>query len=79
MLGDELKIGNCIITQGDLETGLEFPSYKLSVFTDLEIYGKQRPKRRLSKPETHLKLTENELRVGDYVVHVNHGIGQYLG
>lgn len=79
VLGDELKIGNCIITQGDLETGLEFPSYKLSVFTDLEIYGKQRPKRRLSKPETHLKLTENELRVGDYVVHVNHGIGQYLG
>ena len=26
-----------------------------------------------------MRLTENELRVGDYVVHVNHGIGQYLG
>lgn len=76
---NQLKMGNCLITKGDLETGLEFPGYKLSIFTDLEIYGRQRTKKRISRPESHLKLTESDLQVADYVVHINHGIGQYLG
>ena len=29
--------------------------------------------------EQGLRLTQADLKVGDYVVHVNHGIGQYMG
>lgn len=75
----ELKIGNCIVAKGSLETGFEFPGFKLIVCTELEIYGKQRPKERIHRSEEHIKLTEGDLRIGDFVVHINHGIGQYLG
>ena len=78
-LQKELQIGNCVITPGSLETGFEFPSFKLAVFTELELYGRQKTKPRPSKVDEGLRLTPTELRVGDYVVHINHGIGQYLG
>lgn len=78
-LRKELQIGNCIITTGSLETGFEFPAFKISVFTELELYGRQRRKGRPTKVEEGLRIAPNELKVGDYVVHVNHGIGQYLG
>jgi len=78
-LQKELQIGNFVITQGTLETGFEFSSFKLAVFTELELYGRQKTKPKPSKVEAGLRLTPQELRVGDYVVHINHGIGQYLG
>lgn len=75
----QLKLGNCVITQGSLETGFEYSGYKLVVCTDLEIYGRRRAKKRVNRSDEHVRLTESDLQVGDYVVHVNHGIGQYLG
>ena len=75
----ELQIGSCVITQGGLETGFEFPGFKLAVFTELELYGRQKTKPKPTKVEEGLRLTPQELRVGDYVVHINHGIGKYLG
>ncbi|HHX01315.1 MAG TPA: transcription-repair coupling factor [Firmicutes bacterium] len=76
---DKLKAGNCIVTRGGLETGLEYSGFKLLVLTELEIYGKRRAKRRVNRTEAQVRLTETDLKPGDYVVHVNHGIGQYLG
>ncbi len=76
---ERLKYGNCIVTKGSLETGLEYPGAKLAVYTDYEIYGKKRARRRFTSKEKHLALTERDLSTGDYVVHINHGIGQYLG
>lgn len=78
-LKNELAIGNCVITTGSLETGFEFPAFKISVLTELELYGRQRSKPRVTKVEEGLRIAPHELREGDYVVHVNHGIGQYLG
>ena len=78
-ISGRLKLGNCIVTKGSLETGLEYPGYKLAVYTDFEIYGKKRIGRRVGRTEQQVHLTERDLTIGDYVVHVNHGIGQYLG
>ncbi|HHT74049.1 MAG TPA: transcription-repair coupling factor [Firmicutes bacterium] len=75
-----LQMGSCLVTTGSLETGFEFPAFKLAVYTDLELYGKRRAKRhKTAKVEKGLRLTQADLKEGDYVVHVNHGIGQYLG
>ena len=78
-LGKELQVGNCVITTGSLETGFEFPAFKLSVITELELYGRPRKKARAPKVEEGLRIAPHELREGDYVVHINHGIGQYMG
>ncbi|HHY09521.1 MAG TPA: transcription-repair coupling factor [Firmicutes bacterium] len=75
----KLKAGNCIVAPGDLQTGFEFSQNKLVVLTELELFGRKRPKARVSKVEEGLKIAPHELKEGDYVVHLNHGIGQYLG
>ena len=76
---------NCIlgiqIIQGSLNTGFELPLSKLVVITEEEIFNK---KTRKSKRRQNLSNAEeiksySELKIGDYVVHVNHGIGKYLG
>ncbi|HHU62228.1 MAG TPA: transcription-repair coupling factor [Natronincola sp.] len=80
-LKNELQVGNCVITTGSLETGFEFPPFKLAVLTELELFGKSKrtKARKEAKVDEGLRIVPQDLRVGDYVVHINHGIGQYLG
>lgn len=64
----------------DLETGLEWLPGKLLLLTESEIYGRQRKRYQARFAEGGVKLSSfTDLKVGDYVVHINHGIGQYMG
>lgn len=78
---DEIKPGNIIVTPGALEAGFELPGLKLALVTDWEIFGRRkrgRPLRR--KPGVENRISHfTDLKPGDYVVHVNHGIGRYIG
>ena len=78
---DQVKPGNVIVTVGTLESGFEFPSLRLVVLTDLELYGVEKRKRRfLPVPPDKAKLSVfTDLKPGDYVVHRAHGIGKYIG
>ena len=68
-----------VIDHGSLETGFVIPELRLRVLGDREIYG-QPPKRvKLRAVKEGVPVTLADLRVGDYVVHNVHGIGQYLG
>ncbi len=67
--------------EGGLQSGFELPMIKLAVITEEELF-----KKRVKKQARKQKLTNaeriksySELQIGDYVVHVNHGIGKYLG
>lgn len=73
---------NIQIMQGDLHAGFELPLQRLAVITEKELFNKKKIKRTQRKQ----KLTNaeriksySELKVGDYVVHVNHGIGRFYG
>ena len=71
---------------GALSRGFLSEPAKLAVVTDAEIFGRyrvQRP-RRLKSPHAAsirslLDINFAELEEGDYVVHLQHGIGRYLG
>ncbi len=64
----------------DLETGLEWPAGKLLLLTEIEIYGRQKKRYQARFTEEGVKLSSfTDLKVMDYVVHINHGIGQYMG
>ena len=54
-LGKELQVGNCVITTGSLETGFEFPAFKLSVITELELTAAP-AKARAPKVEEGLRI-----------------------
>ncbi len=66
----------------NLERGLQLPALGLSVITEPQLYGERAAQRRRRQaardPETVIRSL-SELRVGDPVVHEDHGVGRYLG
>lgn len=63
-----------------LNGGFEIESLKIFVLTDHEIFGKTyRKKKQFKKKSSEPIVSFLELRQGDYVVHVNHGIGIFQG
>ncbi len=66
---------------GSLNGGFELPMQKLAVLTEAEVFTKQSKKPRRSQKMSNAERIKSysELKVGDYIVHVNHGIGKYLG
>jgi transcription-repair coupling factor (superfamily II helicase) len=81
--GPDLRL---TVQLGTLSRGFLFEEAKLVVVTDAEVFGRykvQRP-RRLKSPHAQtsrslLEINFGDLQEGDYVVHLEHGIGRYLG
>lgn len=71
-----------VITFGSQKRGFDFKEIKLAVISDSEVFGEAaKPvRRKKTKGRGIEKLRSfDELKVGDYVVHVNHGIGVFKG
>jgi len=74
--------GDVLITPRRIQGGFRLPGVKLVVVTDGELFGWQKLRRRVRpRPsEASVAITSlTQLKESDYVVHINHGIGQYLG
>lgn len=69
------------ITIGNLSSGIEFPMHKLAVITENELFKKRTKRTRKQQKISNAERIKSyqELKVGDYVVHANHGVGKYLG
>jgi transcription-repair coupling factor (superfamily II helicase) len=68
------------IENADLESGFEWATGKLVVLTEFEIYGKQKKRFQATFQQEGTKINAfTDLKVGDYVVHINHGIGRFMG
>jgi len=67
---------------GEVYEGFEFTSKNLIIFGEADIFDEievlARPLRSKQKSTTFISDLR-ELRPGDYVVHIDHGIGQFLG
>ena len=73
------KGGVVFVDQGSIEAGFAIPGLRLHVLGDREIYGQPAKRVKLRAIKEGVPVTLADLRVGDYVVHAVHGIGQYLG
>ncbi len=79
-LDAEVKTGHVVISHGQLSGGFELVNARLVVITEGEIYGQRKRKKREQPREAGNRLELfTDLKAGDYVVHVNHGIGRYIG
>lgn len=77
---EDVLPGEIVITRGILNRGFEYPTARFVVVSDREIFGEPRHRRRLSHAKGVSKIKSfTDLKVGDYVVHVNHGIGVFQG
>jgi transcription-repair coupling factor (superfamily II helicase) len=70
------------LVQGTLARGFCFPAANLVVLSAAELFGRfaAHPRRHLRRAERHrTQIDFSELAEGDLVVHVEHGIGRFLG
>ena len=79
---DEIALGEVVITFGNLLKGFECEELKICVISDKEVFGEAKRKLKKTKKKTKgvSKIKSfTDLKLGDYVVHANHGIGVYKG
>ena len=73
------------LVEGSLPRGFCFPEGKLIVLSAAELFGRFAPHavRRLQRAERasrhRAQIDFSELNEGDYVVHLEHGVGRFLG
>lgn len=77
----EVKEGEIHLVYESLPMGFELVESNVIVYTDYEVHTKRKKTTAYkSNFKDGQKIKDyNELQVGDYVVHVQHGIGQYIG
>lgn len=82
LLQEEIEGGGVHLRLESLHEGFEVPQARLAVYTDHQIFGRyHRPstrRRRRVLGGLSLRALQN-LQPGDYVVHVDFGIGQFAG
>ncbi|NWG13371.1 MAG: transcription-repair coupling factor [Acidobacteria bacterium] len=80
---DAGKQPSILMGVGAVHAGFFLPSVRLRVLTGQDIFDEAELGRPLSRPKGRLRfpfLSDfRDLRPGDYVVHIDHGIGQFLG
>lgn len=81
---NKFNFNEVVVSKGSLNEGYDFVDLKLYVISDKELFGES--KNKISKGKfSHNKKgfvkvkSFYDLKVGDYIVHVNHGIGVYKG
>ncbi|MGI6642954.1 MAG: transcription-repair coupling factor [Bacillota bacterium] len=70
--------GLVTLSLGSGENGFNCDDLDLALFTETEVYGRTVVRQRRQR-RSKATLDWRELSPGDYVVHANHGIGQFMG
>jgi len=69
-----------ILTTGPMHTGFIFPEARLLMITDREMFGRYKRRHVYRKAYKGRAISSvSDIQRGDYVVHVDHGIGRFLG
>lgn len=77
---DTLPSDTATVAEGTLTEGFELPGAKVVVISEQDVFGHQKKKLRVQKTPDGTKISHfREIKAGDYVVHIVHGIGKYLG
>lgn len=76
----EVQAGEIMTFYGRVMKGFEYPLLKFVIISESDIFGADKKKKKKKKTYEGRKINDfNELKVGDYVVHENHGLGIYKG
>jgi transcription-repair coupling factor (superfamily II helicase) len=74
------KPGQVELILGDLSAGFRLPDEALVLVTEEELFGRRVRRRSVSDARAKALLSSlAELKSGDFIVHVDHGIGLYHG
>jgi transcription-repair coupling factor (superfamily II helicase) len=76
-----LEPGQIMVSYGRLSKGFSYTQLRFVVVTEGDIFGERKKSRRKSRKQYNGQSIQgfNELNVGDYVIHEDHGLGIYRG
>jgi transcription-repair coupling factor (superfamily II helicase) len=77
-------LGAATVVVGDLSAGFALPRSALTIYTEGDIFdeavhGAERPAKTKRSHAAAFLSDFRDLKIGDYVVHIDHGIGQFQG
>jgi len=77
----EIPRGKVAVSYGSLHKGFEYPLIKFVVVSETDLIGKSNKRKKTRKKKFKGSKIDSftELKVGDYVVHENYGIGIFRG
>ena len=79
-LQGRVRAGNVAITPGRLAEGFQMAACRLAVLAEADIFSRQKRFAAKKKKQEGQRLAPFvDLKTGDYVVHIQHGIGRYEG
>lgn len=67
------------VTYGSIKNGIEFFDCRLILISEKEVFKTNRERKKQFGKKSRKIESFTDLKVGDYVVHVNHGIGVFTG
>ena len=80
----EIRTSQVVVLAANISQGFQYPSIKFQVITDREMLGANKQGKK-SKAKKKAKANSSkidsflDLKIGDYVVHENSGVGKYTG
>lgn len=77
----EVKPGEILCLRGRARSGYEYPMIRFVVISESDIFGSEKKKKRKKHTNQNGEIIHSfeDLSVGDYVIHENHGLGIYRG
>ncbi|MEY8523801.1 transcription-repair coupling factor [Lachnospiraceae bacterium 38-10] len=76
----EIQSGEIMAFYGRVWKGFEYPLLKFVVISESDIFGAEKKRKRRTRKYEGQKIQDfADLKVGDFVVHENHGMGIYRG
>ena len=78
-LEGNLILGEVVVLPATVAKGFVWPEGRMVLVSDTDIYGAGYRKARLRRNTGERIAAFTDLKVGDYVVHENHGVGVYQG
>jgi transcription-repair coupling factor (superfamily II helicase) len=77
---DDARYAAVLVAVGALSRGFRLPDAELQIYAEADVFEEDRraPERRRSATKAFLSDLR-DLKVGDFVVHVDHGIGMFVG
>ncbi|WP_317855485.1 transcription-repair coupling factor [Chakrabartyella piscis] len=78
-LNQPMAVGSIWVSRGNLAKGFRYEACKLAVFSDQELFGGEKKRKPKKKKKGATIESFTDVKIGDYVVHDDHGIGIYGG
>ncbi len=78
-LQGDLQLRGVELAAGQLERGFRVPDLQLTLFAEEQLFVRRAPRQRAAARFGPFLSGLRDLRVGEYVVHEDHGIGRFTG